>query len=102
MYFQVLSIAMATQAGEEWWRDEDNVLAIQHYAHLAGLLYHLPGRPGVLGNIPLTLQPANFPKELFQLVWELQPQLNSLVDAVSRDTQFLSDSLSRSVAVQAS
>lgn len=88
---------MATSTDKEWWRDQANVHAIHHYAHMAGLLFKPPGKDGkdAITNIPVTLQPAKFPEELYQLVWQLQPDFNYLLDAVSRDTQFLEESLQK-------
>lgn len=83
---------MATDTEEEWWRVTANIRAVHDYAHMAGLLY----RPtDGLVNIAVTLQPTKFPQELFKLVSEIQPDLNSLVDAVSRDVQFLTESLKK-------
>lgn len=86
------------QSGSEWWLDPSNIQTIRHYAHLSGLLYRPP--PGTLSdntavNIAVTLQPRKFPKELFELVWDVQPDLNSLVDSVSRDLGFLQEALRR-------
>ena len=44
-------------------------------------------------NIAITLQPSKFPQELYDLAWSIQTDLNELIDAVSRDHEFLEESL---------
>ena len=79
---------------QEWWQDPETVKSIRYYAHVSGLLYHSRNlSENSFVNLPLTLQPWRFPKEVYELVWEIQPHLNSLIDAVSRDTEFLRESL---------
>ncbi len=84
----------------EWWEDPANIQAIRHHAHLSGLLYGSKDLPlSCAVNMSVTLQPWDFPQELFHRVWSLQPDLNALMDAVSRDTEFLSEALGRFVCV---
>ena len=89
-----------------WWNDPAAIQAVRHYAHTAGLLYCLPPPPPPTSsssrsantaavNIAVTLQPSKFPKELYELAWAIQPDINSLVDAVSRDLDFLKEALDR-------
>ena len=88
--------AESRPTAESWWRDPSHVQAVRHYAQMSGLLYRskpLDGNAAV--NISVTLQPAKFPKELFDLVWSIQPDLNEVLDAVSRDLQFLEEALRR-------
>ena len=95
--------AMATSISEsdtEWWKDPATIQSIRHYAHMSGLLYCPPPSPDTSDatpavNIAVTLQPSKFPKELFEVVRSLQPEINSLLDAVSRDVDFLKEALSR-------
>lgn len=84
----------------EWWEDPANVQAIRHHAHLSGLLYGSKDLPlSCAVNMSVTLQPWDFPQELFHRVWSLQPDLNALMDAVSRDTEFLSEALGSVIEV---
>lgn len=76
-----------------WWKDTRNIQAVQHYARLKGLLYRSENNSAV--NPPLTLQPYNYPQELYEEIRALQPAVNSLVDAVSRDMEFLEEVLAR-------
>lgn len=81
-----------------WWKDPATIQAIRHHAHLSGLLYrplHLPISSQLAGNMSVTLQPSKFPEDQFHQVWDVQPSVNSLVDAVSRDVQFLKEALER-------
>lgn len=77
-----------------WWKDKSNLQAARHYAHLKGLLYRSRiATDNSAVNSPLTLQPCDFPQELYEKIWALQPAVNSLVDAVSRDLGFLEEAL---------
>lgn len=79
-----------------WWKDARNVQAAQYYARLKGLMLRSDSTEGnVAMNYPLTLQPHNFPQELYEEVWALQPAVNSLLDAVSRNLEFLEEALAR-------
>lgn len=79
-----------------WWKDVRNIQAAQCYARLKGILYSSDNNVAV--NPPLSLYPCNFPQELYKKIWTLQPAMNSLVDAVSRDLEFLEEALARCVA----
>lgn len=82
----------------EWWKDPTTIQAVRQYAQLAGLLYcPLPNSIANTStvNVTITLHPSKFPKELYDFVWEIQPHMNSLVDAVSRDHDFLKEALDR-------
>ncbi|KAJ0975681.1 hypothetical protein J5N97_017646 [Dioscorea zingiberensis] len=58
--------------------------------------------PGVgLVHAPFALLPVSFPKGLWRQACELAPIFNELVDRVSLDGQFLQDSLSRTMKVDA-
>lgn len=91
-------MADATTDSSPWWRDEANLASVRHYAHMSGLLYRsrvLKDNSAV--NITVTLQPWRYPEELFQLVWDVQPDLNAAIDAMSRDLKFLEEALERCV-----
>ena len=76
-----------------WWKDRKNIQAAQFYARLKGLILRTAENAAV--NYPLTLQPHNYPQELYEEMCALQPAVNSLVDAVSRDLEFLEEVLAR-------
>ena len=79
-----------------WWKDRKNIQAAQFYARLKGLILRSDTTAeNVAVNYPLTLQPHNFPQELYEEMCALQPAVNSLVDAVSRDLEFLEEVLAR-------
>ena len=78
-----------------WWKDKRNLEAVRHYAHMSGLLIRFDEMSVV--NTPLTLQACPYPKKLYEEVWALQPSINSLIDAVSRDVGFLEEALAKYV-----
>lgn len=81
-----------------WWNDISSLQAARHYSHLNGLLYlHKDIAENSAVNGPLTLQACKFPQELYEKIWALQPAVNSLVDAVSRDLGFLEEALGKYV-----
>ena len=77
--------------------DPSTVESIREFAHLAGVLVRSSPsnchKSAV--NVPVTLRPSKFPREQFELAMAIQPDLNYLLDAVSRDEQFLQESLER-------
>ena len=85
----------------EWWQNPHTVQAVRDYAHMAGLLHLSSTSTGTgegdkyLTGVPITLQPSKFPQEFFELVWSIQPDLNDLMDAISRDHKFLTEALQR-------
>ena len=79
-----------------WWEDSTNITAIRDYAHLSGLCTSENNASHSAAIIPVTLLPSKFPRDLFDLVWSLQKDLNALIDAVSRDHSFLTEALERS------
>ena len=87
------SEALQVPRGIPWWKDIRNLQDARCYARLKGLLYLSENNSAV--NPPLTLQPHNYPQELYEELWALQPAVNSLVDAVSRDLEFLEETLAR-------
>ena len=46
-------------------------------------------------NVSVTLTPSKFPAELFHFAHNIQRSINTLIDAVSRDDQFLNSVLER-------
>ena len=81
----------------EWWASRDNIEAIKDYAIQHGLIIKATNDPSdvTVTNVSLTLTPSLFPEELFELACLIAVDINSLVDAISRDTQFLESTLHR-------
>ena len=75
---------------ERWWENSSSFGAIQQLAY-AKCLIELANPPALQPCIiwSVTLEPSLFPRSQYELVRELQPHFNSLVDSVSRDHEFL-------------
>ena len=84
-------------ASLEWWEDERAFEAIRDFVVLHGILKKSSHDPGDLNvtNLSVTLTPFHFPEELFHHACSIQTSINSLIDAVSLDIQFLSTVLKR-------
>ena len=82
---------------QEWWESGANIEAIKDYAIQQGLIVKTSDDPSdeTVTNVSVTLTPSLFPKELFGLACSIAVDLNSLVDAVSRDASFLENTLQR-------
>lgn len=80
-----------------WWDSRANIEAIRDYAIQQGLIIKATNDPsdGRVVNVSVTLTPSIFPKELFDSACSIAADVNSLVDAVSRDHQFLENTLQR-------
>ncbi|KAI8834307.1 glutathione synthase [Chytridium lagenaria] len=61
------------------------------WAALHGILMRLPQKDSnvALSHVPFALFPMPFPKNLYDLAQSLQPVLNELVDAISKDYDFI-------------
>lgn len=71
----------------EWWGEEEVLSTLQDYAVCSGLL--LPsGTP-----LPLSVTPAAFPQDLYHLARSVQKDVNTVIDAVSRDCAFMKEAL---------
>ena len=88
---------MEPSSKQEWWKSSVNISAIKDYAILQGLLVKATRDPSdeTVTNVSVTLTPSLFPRELFDLACSIAADLNSLVDHVSRDEQFLENALQR-------
>ena len=71
-----------------WWRDSESVSTAKDYAILDGLLFGRDAGKGCT-NVSVSLQPAKFPQELFKKVVLNQEAVNTVVDALSTDHEFL-------------
>ena len=73
--------------GRSWWRDPRLLATAKDYAVLNGLLYG--SQDGGCTNVSISLQPAAFPHQLFHKVMSNQEAVNTIVDALSKDNEFL-------------
>ena len=80
---------------QHWWESEATIESIRDYAIQSGLLIKASGQEGRAVNIPVTLLPSKFPQELFELAYDIAPGINSLIDAVSKNNEFLESTLTR-------
>ena len=71
-----------------WWRDPESVATAKDYAILNGLLFGRRDGEGCT-NVSISLQPAKFPRELFQKAVSNQEAVNTIVDVLSTDYEFL-------------
>ena len=79
-----------------WWEEPSAADTVRSYANLAGLLVQSsPSDPTTAMNISTTLVPSKFPREQFDLVIAIQPDLNTLLDKASRDLQFVEETMRR-------
>lgn len=84
---------------KDWWTSRENVQAIRDFAIQQGLLMKASREPNERRavNITVTLTPFKFPAEFFRLACNIQQDINSLIDAISRDEHFLKTVLERLV-----
>jgi len=85
------------QEAVEWWKSAANFAAIRDYALQCGLLLRVSEDPNDDRCTPvsMTVLPSKFPEELFHLACAVQQDVNNLLDAVSRDHDFLETVLGR-------
>ena len=61
-----------------------------------GVVIKPPADPRNLMQIlPFTLWPSRFPKKQFNLIMELQPDYNILIDKISQNSELLMNSLQK-------
>lgn len=82
-----------------WWQDKANIAAIRDYALQSGLLLKRTGDPkdDSCVQISVTLSASKFPAELFHLAYDIQSDINSVVDEISCDHEFITNVLGRLV-----
>ena len=97
-HWVVVNQMMEPSSTQEWWKSSANISAIKDYAIQQGLLVKATRdlSDETVTNVSVTLTPSLFPRELFDLACSIAADLNSLVDHVSRDQQFLESALERS------
>ena len=81
----------------EWWRERANIRAIKDLAAAHGLMIRSSREPGEerCGIVSVSIVPSKFPRELYELACVVQKDFNSLIDAVSKDHDFLTTALDR-------
>ena len=82
---------------QNWWESNANLLAVRDSAIQSGLLLRSSSdeRDDSCVQVSLTVLPSLFPTELFHLACEVQPDVNIMVDRVSRDHNFIAQVLRR-------
>ena len=87
---------MMSSSRQRWWESEAAIESIRDFAVQSGLLIKASGKEeGRAVNVPVTLLPSKFPQELFELAYDIAPGINSLVDAISKDNEFLESTLKK-------
>ncbi len=80
---------MDLETRQKWWKNVESLVAVQQLVHVNSVFV----RPSPVtiqpNNAPVSLQPSLFPINQYQYVWGLQNVLNELIDAVSRDHDFI-------------
>ena len=75
-----------------WWKIQSNVAAARDYAYTAGLLQWNKDH---CGNMPVTVKPSLYPRDLFELIATTQTGFNSVLDALCQDYDLVHQSLER-------
>ena len=86
---------MDAEKREKWWDDAASLVAVQQMVHLNSVLMRPSTKTIQPSNVSVTLEPSLFPLEQYQYVSGLQTVLNELVDAVSRDHDFIVQTFER-------
>ena len=81
----------------EWWKTESGLTTVRDYAMGNGLLVRASDDPTDDSCVPVAVSvlPSKFPEELFQLACAIQQDWNTLVEAISKDHDFLQSVLAR-------
>ena len=93
---------LVSMSGAEsvWYKDLSTLRAIVDFAINSGLIIKpsadLRDTTAAVA-IGLCVIPSYFPRELFSLGCDIQPALNLMIDAISRDHSFLATALEKSV-----
>ncbi len=93
----ILVVVFHVQVKMEWWEDKKAVKAIRDFAILRGLIKWSSSNPcdSLVVNLSVSLTPFKFSRDLFHQARSIQRDINLLVDAISRDYQFLLETLER-------
>ena len=74
---------------------KENLELVECAAYSLGLISKDVTGPGSYKPFRLTLSPSPIPKEFLEEVCDLQPHFNALIDSISRDVEFLRESLKK-------
>ena len=88
---------MSSVERPQWWQHKPSIESVRDFAILRGLLIRSSDEPEEARsfNIPLSLLPYKFPRDLFQLSSDIAPGINEVLDGISRDPDFLESVLRR-------
>lgn len=75
-----------------WWKIQPNVAAARDCAYTTGLLQWNKDH---CGNMPVTVKPSLYPRDLFELIATGQTGINSVLDALCQDYDLVHQSLER-------
>ena len=75
------------EEGRYWWRDPASLATARDFALLSGIFKIADGDESLI--LPISLRPAKFPEDLFHKAVKLQTAINTIVDAISSDHEFL-------------
>ena len=92
-------IDMSDEASE-WYKDQGHIRAIFDLAICSGIIMKPPVDavdPSAAVAVSILATPSYFPKELFVHAEDIQPGLNSLIDTVSRQHDFIAGALEKLV-----
>ena len=86
-----------TDLDSRWYENEANLKAVMDLAVYSGLVVKASADPTDFRvcNVSLMAKPSLFPEELFATAQDVQPTLNSVVDAISQDQVFMTTALER-------
>lgn len=81
-----------------WYKDPDTVRALYDLAIASGILVKPSADVAdscAAVTVNVLAMPSYYPVELFMLGHDIQPGLNSLIDVVSRQHDFLAEALEK-------
>ena len=80
---------MDLETRQKWWTNAESLVAVQQLVHMNSVLIRPSPDASQPNNLSVTLEPSLFPINQYQYVFGLQNILNELIDAVSRDHDFI-------------
>ena len=78
-------------AVQNLWKDGPTFETIKFFAYTNSIMIN--SETG-LCNVSIAVKPSPFPRDQFEFVSRIQTNLNSILDTISRDHQFLLDTFS--------
>ena len=81
----------------EWWQDEANIRSIKDLAASRGMVVRSSKDVGEerCSTVSVSIVPSKYPKELYELACTVQKDFNDLIEAVSKDHEFLTAALGK-------